>query len=990
MHDHLAAVSLTLFVYAALVLSYFGWGIAVARVLRLTTSNSVMLVWLGWAVALMIFQVLHLFLPLSTIVIAPVFLAGMALAIPRVILCARGLRFERGRMIYVAGVAMVIAVAAFWLVSRSMIEPRIYDTGLYHLNAIRWINTFPVVPGLGNLHGRLAFNQSFFTYAASLNVAPLLANGSRIANSFLFLLTAATFLARLRPVAARPSLLLEAHPFQYLPSLFVLPILAYLALSPALTAPTPDPATDLLQLVMFVTLAGVVRREGSPVMLAILAATAITIKLSNLAFSLVVLAIAFFLLRGKRNLLRAVVLVTVVLAVWVARGYVTSGMPLYPSTIGSVAFDWSVPRADAAYMTAMIRGWALGLHPWSPTLEHWTWVSAWFRRFVKSTIIAPFLLGVCLLGATGVIAALKKRRLREAVIVVPVLAGLVFWFLTAPDPRFAHSLFVCFGIAAALLLLTSIQSSISRRSFALLLCVTFAATHFGIALQTYRERETIGQISLAGWQPIPRSLVLPRTTASGMDVLTPAIGDKCWDAALPCTPYFRDDLRLRVPGQLGSGFTVAPPPPSLKATVLNLRSFGATGDGISDDGPALQRALDALAASGGGTLYVPPGSYAIATPVARGFSSKASAIAIAGKDSGTAIDVAGNGSGLNLTSAFIIKVGKAYVALALGGLESLTIRDIAFIGVQNVRDDAHVVLQVNGIERVRIEHCEFYGLASLTGGAIVAAYQSGLTIDRTAFLGCATNSAHSASMIQSQAWKTISITNTKFIDYGDRPDAYSKTPLGVPYSWIGIGGAEDVQATSFRRDAVIRNVFLDEGALFGITARPDLDPASSAPFNVFISAIRMNVSNLAASGIYLSGADKVLIEQSHLGWSHNADAAVILKDVDEAILDRLECVAHANTIRADGDTKRLVVINSTYQTLDSAAPYTKTITTPDDPVQLVRQTYRKILRADPDLHELHFWTDQILKCEGFAPCSVETRTALTKYLREAAARWRRD
>jgi Pectate lyase superfamily protein len=425
-------------------------------------------------------------------------------------------------------------------------------------------------------------------------------------------------------------------------------------------------------------------------------------------------------------------------------------------------------------------------------------------------------------------------------------------------------------------------------------------------------------------------------------------------------------------------------------TVLNLRNFGAVGNGIADDGPALQRALDALATAGGGTLHVPPGTYAIATPVARGFSGKASAIAITGERSSTAIDVAGNGTGLNLTSEFIVKVGKERDALALGGLETLLLRDIAFAGIKDVRDDAHVVLQVSDIERARIEHCEFYGLSSLTaGGSIVAASRSGLNVDRTAFLGCATNSAHSASMIQNLTWKDIAITNTKFIDYGQRPDSYSKTPMGSPYSWIGIGDAEDVESGSSRRDAVIRNVFLDEGALIGITARPDLHGPSSTQFNVFISAIRMNVSNLAACGIYLSGADKVLIEQSHLGWSHNAAAAIILKNVNDAILDRVECAAHANTIRADGDTKRLVIINSTYQTLDSAAPYTKKITTADDPVQFVRQQFMDVLGAQPALREVHVWSDRMLRCDGSAPCLAERRAELGKYLksgRKAVAR----
>src|SRR5688572_30822296 len=55
-------------------------------------------------------------------------------------------------------------------------------------------------------------------------------------------------------------------------------------------------------------------------------------------------------------------------------------------------------------------------------------------------------------------------------------------------------------------------------------------------------------------------------------------------------------------------------------TTLNLRDFGAVGDGVTDDGPALQQALNALASSGGGTLFVPAGHYALITPAAKDFT----------------------------------------------------------------------------------------------------------------------------------------------------------------------------------------------------------------------------------------------------------------------------------------------------------------------------------------------------------------------------------
>jgi hypothetical protein len=43
--------------------------------------------------------------------------------------------------------------------------------------------------------------------------------------------------------------------------------------------------------------------------------------------------------------------------------------------------------------------------------------------------------------------------------------------------------------------------------------------------------------------------------------------------------------------------------------VVNVRSLGAQGDGVTDDAPVVQKAVDRIIAAGGGTLYYPAGRY---------------------------------------------------------------------------------------------------------------------------------------------------------------------------------------------------------------------------------------------------------------------------------------------------------------------------------------------------------------------------------------------
>ena len=432
--------------------------------------------------------------------------------------------------------------------------------------------------------------------------------------------------------------------------------------------------------------------------------------------------------------------------------------------------------------------------------------------------------------------------------------------------------------------------------------------------------------------------------------------------------------------------------PAIAATpTLNVRDFGATGDGTTDDTPAFQKALDALATAGGGTLFVPAGKYAIASTVSKDFSGTASSITITGVESHTmpAPPTAGGDQlclGLDLTTEIYPRTGFDQVAISLSGLRNLVVKEIAFVGTAGARTDAAVTLLMTDVDKAQLKHNEFYGLITLyPGGGIVKAVRTDLEISLSKFLGSTATSGFYIPVVENFEWRGITVTDTTFLDYGTR-ELFAKTGIAAPISWINIGNAAPPTNLSPRREVVLRNVFLDEGGYWGLTSLPYRYVPQSAPIDlIYVTGLVMNVSQFDQFGHNLYDARRVLIEKSRYGYSQNATAAIALRNIGAAILDQLECVADADHIFADHDTGTLTVINSTYAQLDSTAQNTVTINTEDDPVQYVRARFTDALGREPDAAAHFYWSNRLLLCSDDAVCKDDAKKALNEYLSSAPA-----
>lgn len=434
--------------------------------------------------------------------------------------------------------------------------------------------------------------------------------------------------------------------------------------------------------------------------------------------------------------------------------------------------------------------------------------------------------------------------------------------------------------------------------------------------------------------------------------------------------------------------------------VFNLTDFGAVGDGVADDGPAFQRALDAIADAGGGTLLVPAGLYFVATPVVKDFSSlNGGTVSIQGVSSMTmpAPPTAQGeqlAASLDLVSEIIPATGFTESAFTLTNLRQLSIEHLAFTGRETTQTDAYITVNLSDIDQATLRHCEFYGISTFGlvpghgGGNMVRAVRSDLSIEQTVFLGVTANSGAYAPIVENIEWYGFHISNSIFIDYGLR-SFFGKMGLGAPLSWINFGNVAPRTPEAPRREVVIRDTFLDEGGWIGITAFGHRWGAPVDPIDLlYISGLKMNVSNLGTAGHQLFDVTNMLIENSHYGWSRNTGAAIDIYRANHAILDNVTCIEDADRIRVDDRTVRLTVINSEFGGLDSQALTTTVLeTTPqEDPVQYVRQQFLSLLGREPDPAAHFYWSDLLISCGADQQCRETQRDELKEYLENTPQR----
>ena len=568
-----------LFFFAVFVASgLFLWLLGTASFDRRLGAGSIYRApWLGYALLVCVLQFSHLVFPMDKVVSIALVVGLALLAFCFLLFGGTWKEWTGSRTTGLGSVALLLGISflAFVPVLNGCTKSMCHiDLGLYYLKLIRWTQTFPIVPGLVNVQEQLAFNQNAFLISSLFD--------SLVPNRWgLFLIAGfLPWLGLSLSLFALFRLFLRLRKAERAPAIeiaYAISLPAWLSTlaSFSLSSASPDCIITSLSIHFFLVFAcHVVAEDEEEWMrslgeILLLGVTCFSVKSSSLGLVLgvwLISAVLLFIKRGRSGLKAFAhqrvgvmsLLAAILLGTWMVRGILVSGYPLFPSTALAMPVPWRMPTKEIIEfqreITRSARDPEAGLPP-KKVLKTWQWFARWCERVseMRTHFAWPAQVGAAgaasLLAASLCVAALRRNARNLLLLVFPLIAYLVFWFISAPDPRYFGSTMWIFAICPALSFATGDQR-IARST--VLACLGATALPISLLAWEYRWAWTYAE------KHLPRYLTVetrPVINQHGVAVWLNPGGLLAYDAPLPSSWKTRPFLALLDPEKgIAGGF----------------------------------------------------------------------------------------------------------------------------------------------------------------------------------------------------------------------------------------------------------------------------------------------------------------------------------------------------------------------------------------------------------------------------------------------------
>lgn len=380
-------------------------------------------------------------------------------------------------------VCLIIVLISAFYASRGNFHR---DTGIYHAQAIRIIEEYGIIKGIGNFQLHFAYNSSYLALCALFTLSFILPFALHTMTGFIMALFTCYAACGLMKWTSRVSHTADMARLAII--IYGITVLEYLQ----------SPATDYgaMYMVLYIMCAWITQAvekkddsEDIPVYgyLAVLSIFTVSMKLS--AAALVVLAVLPFILLVKKKMAKETVSFILIgflsFLPYLVRNVIISGWILYPAeAIDLFNVVWKVPAEYMKFDADQIKVWGRELQDITSVEEGITvgisdWLPIWWE---KKRFYEKLLLVFQVAGAGAVLLNLIIRKVRKkiradvAMFYIAVFINIAMWFFTAPFIRYGLAFLMLLPICAAMDLAENIFKGKAFLRFAM---VAIAVVCFG-------------------------------------------------------------------------------------------------------------------------------------------------------------------------------------------------------------------------------------------------------------------------------------------------------------------------------------------------------------------------------------------------------------------------------------------------------------------------------------------------------------------------------
>ncbi len=434
-------------------------------------------------------------------------------------------------------------------------RPASGDAADYHFQAIRWMEEYQVVPGIGNIRRQLGNNSNWFLLNAFFGFSFMGLRSVYVLNASLLMIAVVYFSDALDKFINEKT---EKH--------FVIKsiILIYLMLTvfrKYVGAVTNDFAITVMILYVFTSLLELKKEDiFSKLILIFFIGIMVTFKLSALPMVLLALLISVSIFKqlNPRIIFAYCLLLILLIVPWIYTNIMNCGYLVFPiSNPDLFNVDWKMNKSVLEWEVMANLAWARV--PFTDVAISSKYIFAqWFPLWIKSLdgfSIFLMLGGIISTSFFLIIYSIKKYREKinpllkaeNIFIIITGATALYLWFTHGPTPRFVFG-YLTFILAAQFWIYSEVFSSLQisilkygKHLFLLIALIFFVSCGSFLPKNFTINTFASGFILPKRYEEVK---LKPQILQQGF-VNVPQNGCQCWDSPLPCTSELDTTLRWR-------------------------------------------------------------------------------------------------------------------------------------------------------------------------------------------------------------------------------------------------------------------------------------------------------------------------------------------------------------------------------------------------------------------------------------------------------------